>query len=129
MVEEGSEDEESDGEENDHTTAIRPRPNVVPPRSFSPSEVAQAFSHFSYWATGRKRLICDLQGEYDKDANVLKLSDPVIHYFDHRREHRRHVHGRTDLGRRGEEESPYSLPRTSVQNSVTSSQGASKESP
>lgn len=46
---------------------------------FTPSEVAQAFSHFSYWSSGRKRLICDLQGVYDEDENVLKFSDPVIH--------------------------------------------------
>jgi len=45
------------------------------------SEVAQTFSHFSYYATGKERLVCDLQGVYNEKENVLKLSDPVIHYY------------------------------------------------
>jgi Mg-chelatase subunit ChlD len=68
---------------------------------FTPSDVAQAFSHFSYWATGRKRLVCDLQGVYDDSARMLKFSDPSIHYHDHLRAHRRFVHGCTDGGHRG----------------------------
>jgi Alpha-kinase family len=51
------------------------------PIVFTPSEVAQAFSHFTYWASGRKRLICDLQGVYDEKDKKLILSDPVIHYY------------------------------------------------
>jgi hypothetical protein len=68
---------------------------------FSVSEVAQAFSHFSYLATGRKRLICDLQGVYDKTTNTIKFTDPVIHYFNYSRQERENVHGRTDKGRKG----------------------------
>ena len=68
---------------------------------FSVSEVAQAFSHFSYLATGRKRLICDLQGVYDKTTNTIKFTDPVIHYFNYGRQERENVHGRTDKGRKG----------------------------
>ena len=92
-IEEESEEEESSGDEDGDT--------VVATQCFTPSEVAQAFSHFSYWATGRKRLICDLQGEYDEEANILRLSDPVIHYYSRHSAHKRNVHGRTDLGRKG----------------------------
>jgi hypothetical protein len=68
---------------------------------FGVSEVAQAFSHFSYHATGRKRLICDLQGVYDKTTNTIKFTDPVIHYFNYGKQERENVHGRTDKGRKG----------------------------
>jgi hypothetical protein len=37
----------------------------------------QAFSHFSYWATGRKHLVCD-QGVYEEKANMIMFSDPGI---------------------------------------------------
>jgi len=92
IVEEDSEEDESEDD------AGAPRKEPI---CFTPSEVAQAFSHFSYWATGRKRLICDLQGVFDEKENVLKLSDPVIHYHNSGRSDRRFVHGQTDRGRRG----------------------------
>jgi len=69
--------------------------------TFSAYEVAQAFSHFSYAISGRKRLICDIQGVHDKQANLMKISDPVVHYYNRRKEHRRCVHGHTDLGLEG----------------------------
>ena len=69
---------------------------------FSPFEVAQAFSHFSYLASGRKRLVCDLQGVYDEARNTMILSDPVIHYWNPvGTNERRRVHGNTDYGRKG----------------------------
>ena len=70
---------------------------------FNALEVAQAFSHFrvSYVASGEKRLICDLQGVHDPTINTLQISDPVVHYYNRRKEHRKCVHGRTDLGYRG----------------------------
>lgn len=68
---------------------------------FSPFDVAQAFSHFSYWATGKKRLICDIQGIYDEERNMLRLSDPVIHYQNFQKAHKKMVHGKTDRGTRG----------------------------
>jgi len=64
------------------------------------SEV-EAFSHFSYYATGKERFVCDLQGVYRKKENVLKLSDPVIHYYNPGKLRKKSVHGRTDLGRKG----------------------------
>ncbi|KAL7546824.1 hypothetical protein ACHAWF_010155, partial [Thalassiosira exigua] len=93
-IEEGSEDEEDSTSDQSQSLA---RQEIV----YTPSEVAQAFSHFSYWATGRKRLICDLQGVHDEKSNIIKLSDPVIHFYDHRRESRRNVHGATDKGSKG----------------------------
>lgn len=64
-------------------------------------EVAQAFSHFSYIFGGRKMLICDLQGEYDRSNKVLRLTDPVIHYHDVMKENNGGRYGRTDRGDKG----------------------------
>lgn len=83
---------------DDEAGAIAGRSDLL---LFTPGEVAQAFSHFSYMATGRKRLICDIQGVYDEAKKLLQISDPVIHYYHRRKEHRRNVHGRTDLGQKG----------------------------
>ena len=94
-IEEGSEDDDSLSDKKSYHKISKP--NSI----FSPSDVAQAFSHFSYWATGRKRLICDLQGVYDEKLNVLMLSDPVIHYYNRSDESRRYVHGMTDKGSKG----------------------------
>ena len=69
---------------------------------FSAFDVAQAFSHFSYLATGRKRLICDLQGVFDEGKNLLFLSDPVIHYDNRGKSYRDPwIAGRSDRGRKG----------------------------
>jgi Alpha-kinase family len=68
---------------------------------FTPSQVAQAFSHFTYCASNRKRLVCDLQGVFDEGMNEVQFSDPVIHYYDTKLDHRSNVHGRTDRGRKG----------------------------
>jgi Alpha-kinase family len=68
---------------------------------FSPGDIAQAFSHFSYHHSRKKRLVCDLQGVFDHKTNILQLSDPVIHYYNPNKHERRYVHGRTDRGRKG----------------------------
>jgi Mg-chelatase subunit ChlD len=73
------------------------------PRCYSPSEVAQAFSHYSYWTSNRKRLVCDLQGVYNEETRVLQLSDPVIHYHNAERT-AVGVHGQTDRGRKGQQQ-------------------------
>ncbi len=70
----------------------------------SKEEVAQAFSHFSYVQSGKKMLICDLQGVFCRSSNTFNFTDPVIHYHDARREggqNSRRVYGRTDMGQRG----------------------------
>jgi Alpha-kinase family len=93
VIEEGS-DEKDDLEEETNQGSIEPK-------VFTAAEVAQAFSHFTYWATGRKRLVCDLQGVHDKENQMLRLSDPVIHYWNAYCTERRRVHGLTDRGRPG----------------------------
>ena len=100
IIEEDEEDEEESEDENEGSGPSNGRCEVTPVK-FSPGEVAQAFSHFSYWASGRKRLVCDLQGVFDEKENLLKFSDPVIHYYNQYREDRRGIHGRTDRGRKG----------------------------
>jgi hypothetical protein len=95
-------EEDSDGDSTDDSESdVEGEQNIVEQIIFTPFDVAQAFSHFSYWATGRKRLVCDLQGVYDPELNQLQLSDPVIHYYNHRDADRTNVHGRTDRGRNG----------------------------
>jgi Alpha-kinase family len=96
-IEEGSEDEEDEEECNYQDNADE----EMEPNVFSASEVAQAFSHFTYWATGRKRLVCDLQGVYDEGARILRLTDPVIHYHNPNNRFRNRVHGDTDRGKKG----------------------------
>lgn len=65
----------------------------------------QAFSHFSFWNSGHKLLVCDLQGVmfYTFDdavrAGVFELTDPVIHYKS--ATGRKQVYGKTDLGKKG----------------------------
>ena len=97
IIEEGSEDEDDDNEGRDEAYAD---PNISK-ISFTPSQVAQAFSHYSYKQSDRKRLVCDLQGVYDETKNMLQFSDPVIHYYNPQRSDRRCVHGRTDRGYEG----------------------------
>lgn len=76
-------------------------------RSFAPKAECypQAFSHFSFFQTRRRKLVCDLQGVLSSSAagedraGVFELTDPVIHYRS--TTGRRQVYGRTDLGRKG----------------------------
>lgn len=92
IIEEGSEDEEDDDDDVDNSKS-----KIL----FTPTQVAQAFSHFTYLHSDRKRLVCDLQGVYDEEKKLLQFSDPVIHYYNPQRANRRCVHGRTDRGRDG----------------------------
>lgn len=71
-----------------------------------PDDYLQAFSHFSYWKSGRRMLVCDLQGVMTRNASsddgpagVFELTDPVIHYCS--KTGRKQVYGRTDLGKKG----------------------------
>lgn len=99
IIEEGSEDDSEMSEKEDKSSECVAEPRA---KVFTPFEVAQAFSHFTYWASGRKRLVCDLQGVYDEVNNMLVFSDPVIHYHNlGRYSCQRNVHGRTDHGRKG----------------------------
>jgi len=42
-------------------------------------QIPQAFSCFSCYYFYGKRLVCDLQGIYDKSLSLYRLTDPVIH--------------------------------------------------
>ena len=98
VIEEGSEEDEDSAEENISSNEIRRKHELV----FTPFEVAQAFSHFTYLASGEKRLVCDLQGVYDESNSSLLFSDPVIHYHNPRGyASRKNVHSRTDHGKKG----------------------------
>lgn len=104
--EEESDDEGSKENANDRDWRSTTRKKIRPPaKKFSPFEVAQAFSHFTYMASHKKRLVCDLQGVFCKETNSLMFSDPVIHYWNpysgdstpssYRK------HGSTDHGKKG----------------------------
>ena len=66
-----------------------------------PSDYLQAFTHFTYLFTGRKVMVCDLQGVFNTDMvpPTFELSDPAIHYSSKRG--REMVYGLTDKGRKG----------------------------
>eukprot|EP00986_Skeletonema_menzelii_P007373 scaffold2884_cov141-Skeletonema_menzelii.AAC.8 len=68
---------------------------------FTLEDIPQAYSHFTYNASGRRFLVCDLQGVLDtkKHRPVFELTDPAIHYRE--RTDRRIDFGRTDLGEQG----------------------------
>lgn len=46
-----------------------------------PTDVPQAFTHWTYRYTKRKRMVCDLQGELMSTPNgpVFAFTDPCIH--------------------------------------------------
>jgi hypothetical protein len=76
-------------------------PPVHAPTAVRPEQFIHAFSHFTHYASKRKMLVCDLQGELDKTATpaTFWLTDPVIHYKS--QSGRKHVYGRTDRGATG----------------------------
>ena len=68
--------------------------------SFSHEDIPQAFSHFTYLASNRKFLVCDLQGVKNMKTRppVFELTDPAIHYSEITN---RKDYGRTDRGQQG----------------------------
>jgi hypothetical protein len=58
------------------------------------ADVMQALSHFSYHHSGRRHLLCDLQGGHYNDAYIL--TDPVVMSSDNSKKY-----GPTDLGSEG----------------------------
>ena len=68
--------------------------------SFSIDDIPQAYSHFTYLASQRKFLVCDLQGVLNTDVEppVFELTDPAIHYSEMTS---RKDFGRTDRGEHG----------------------------
>lgn len=110
---EDSEDEDSSDSEDDNEHRIRIAKSKHSDEfkfeisgrdeelSFTVTQIAQAFSHFSYVFTRGKCLVCDIQGVHDKESNRLSISDPVIHYYNRRKENKKNIYGRTDLGPTG----------------------------
>ncbi len=70
---------------------------------FSLEDIPQAYSHFTYTASGRRFLVCDLQGVLDtkQQPPVFDFTDPAIHY---KKRTDRIDFGRTDLGENGIEQ-------------------------
>ena len=102
--EEGEEDsDEEDGAENGSASESRPVAARVGDAtvSFTTADIPQAFSCFSYRFSGKRFLVCDLQGVLDVTSSppCFELTDPVIHYRS--RTDRRGVFGRTDRGPKG----------------------------
>lgn len=75
--------------------------STSPDCPFTIDEIPQAFSHFTYINSGRKFLICDLQGVLNTKSNppVFEMTDPAIHYY--RKMTSRRDFGRTDRGQEG----------------------------
>lgn len=93
-----------DGDNRSHHENCRPKKRAKTGHHlvhFSAYEVAQAFSHFSYVMSWEKRLICDIQGVHDAQTNRMLISDPAVHYYNRKKEYRKGVHGRADLGYTG----------------------------
>ncbi|KAL7462090.1 hypothetical protein ACHAXS_002491, partial [Conticribra weissflogii] len=67
---------------------------------FTIQDIPQAFSHYTYLASRRKFLVCDLQGVLDQNSHHPKfeLTDPAIHY---KSKTKRTDFGRTDRGEDG----------------------------
>ena len=68
--------------------------------AFSVEDIPQAYSHFTYLASKRRFLICDLQGVLNTDVHppVFELTDPAAHYSEMTN---RKDYGRTDRGEQG----------------------------
>jgi Alpha-kinase family len=92
-----SEDNESEDDKSDSVPG-NGRFAKPPPEIFELSIVAQVFSHFTYVSSERTRLVCDLQGIFDHENNILLLSDPAVHsYFSNHPDQKR-MYGETDCG-------------------------------
>lgn len=77
------------------------RSNVERPVYFHLADIPQAFSHFNHSYSGRKMVVCDLQGVYSETNGLptFQLTDPVIHYKS--TSGHKSVGGRTDRGDKG----------------------------
>lgn len=71
--------------------------------SFCVEDIPQAYSHFTYLASNREFLICDLQGVLNTAVrpSVFELTDPAAHYS---KMTNRKDYGRTDRGEQGIED-------------------------
>lgn len=88
-------DDDDDEEHTTHESATEVASTL------NDADVPQAFTHFTYRLTQRRRMVCDLQGVLDRTRQppVFELTDPCIHYSS--RTGRKMVFGRTDQGQKG----------------------------
>ena len=93
------EDEEEECDEEEDVLGIR---NLTRPIALD--DVPQAFSHFTYYSTNGRMLVCDIQGVHNNVDGFL-LTDPVLHEISHgwaaSSGKRRHKNGATDKGKEG----------------------------
>jgi hypothetical protein len=99
-------DEDSSEEEFDVIEINKEEPSVSDfpvAKAVPPADFLQAFSHWTYFASGRSQLVCDLQGVFEEHANRFKLTDPVIHYKGRteKSKKKKNRFGRSDLGEAG----------------------------
>ena len=84
---------------------------IIPPKKYLTRQYKQFFfvTYFisiNYYDvvsehSGRKLLICDLQGNYDGEHKMFRFTDPVIHYHNTQKSTKKCVYGRTDKGQKG----------------------------
>jgi hypothetical protein len=110
-IEEGSEDEDTDSDEEDlfecqrntHAHTSRSRSAEEARRcSFNDDDTPQAFSHFTFQHCRRRLMVVDLQGVLEttcSGAKTFRLTDPVIHR--RKKSFRKWDFGRTNLGEKG----------------------------
>ncbi|ETV75399.1 hypothetical protein H257_10250 [Aphanomyces astaci] len=98
-------EEEDESSDSDCDDDVCP-PNLTAPGAGQPrnnnvtiavEDVPQAFSHFTYFKSRRKALVCDLQGVLNTKSTPpeFHLTDPVIHHRGHGKVRK---YGRTDHG-------------------------------
>jgi hypothetical protein len=64
--------DDSDDDEDDGVIDLTGLDDYI---SVTKNDVAQAFSHFSYVYSGKKMLVCDLQGVYDQQKKLFRVSE------------------------------------------------------
>lgn len=80
MITEDSEEERDSGDENESDEKSMKYIKGI--GLFAPEDFIHAFSHFTYRFSGRKKLVCELQGVYDGASMppIFEHTDPAIHY-------------------------------------------------
>ena len=89
---------EGEEEEEEEELDVDAEPSEI---QIAPTDIPQAFTHYTYRQSRHRIMVCDLQGVLDTTSTppLFELTDPVIHYkSDHGKSH---VYGRTDRGTKG----------------------------
>ena len=95
VISEGESDNDDDDDDDEEQDDYGVKNN------YDEHDIPQAFTHWSYLqfskrnGTSEERMICDLQGWFDKTSRTFQLIDPVIH------SEKKGTFGRTDRGKDG----------------------------